>query len=145
MTTNKPTTVGGVYINLPVKDLQKSIAFFGALGFEFNPQFSDETATCLILGENMCAMLLTHEKFRMFTSLPLTDAFKQTQVLVALSLGSRAEVDRLVDAVLANGGKAFRPTEDLGFMYTRPFTDLDGHAWEPFYMDISAFPRADGG
>ncbi len=142
MTTNKPTTVGGVYINLPVKDLQKSIAFFGALGFEFNPQFSDETATCLILGENMCAMLLTHEKFRTFTSLPLADAFKQTQVLVALSLGSRAEVDRLVDAVLANGGKAFRATEDLGFMYTRPFTDLDGHAWEPFYMDISAFPQA---
>jgi len=145
VTRRDPTRANGVYINLPVKDLQQSIAFFTALGFDFNAQFTDDTATCLILGENMCAMLLTHEKFRMFTSLPLADAFKQTQVLVALSLGSRGEVDRLVDAVLANGGKAFRPTEDLGFMYTRPFTDLDGHAWEPFYMDISAFPQANGG
>lgn len=144
MTTAQPIRIGGLFVNLPVKDLQRSIAFFRALGFEFNPQFSDDTAACLVLGENMCAMLLSHDKFRQFTSLPIADAFTQTQVLTAISLASRAEVDRVADAVLANGGAAFRPTEDLGFMYTRAFTDLDGHAWEPFHMDMSAFPGAGG-
>ena len=134
----------GLYVNLPVADLAKSVAFFKALGFGFNAQFSDDTAACLVLGENMCAMLLSHDKFRHFTNLPISDAFKQVQVLVAVSLNNRAEVDRVFNAVIANGGKAFRATEDLGFMYTRSFTDLDGHAWEPFYMDISAFPGAGG-
>ena len=145
MTTPEPIRTNGVYVNLPVRDLPKSIAFFTALGFEFNPQFTDATATCMILGENMAVMLLTHEKFGMFTSLPISDAFKQTQVLVALSFASRAEVDTLVDAVIANGGAQVRPTEDHGFMYTRAFRDLDGHVWEPFYMDISAFPKPEGG
>jgi predicted lactoylglutathione lyase len=145
MSAPKAPTTNGVYINLPVKDLPKSIAFFTALGFGFNAKFTDATATCMILGENSAVMLLTHDKFRMFTSLPLADAFKQTEVLVALSLTSRAEVDTLVDAVIANGGEQVRPTEDHGFMYTRAFRDLDGHIWEPFYMDISAFPNLEGG
>jgi uncharacterized protein len=145
MSAPNPTTANGVYINLPVKDLAKSIAFFTALGFAFNARFTDATAACLILGENSAAMLLTHDKFRMFTSLPLADAFRQTEVLVALSLASRAEVDTLVDAVIANGGEQVRPTEDHGFMYTRAFRDLDGHIWEPFHMDIDAFPNLEGG
>jgi uncharacterized protein len=143
VTTSKPT-VSGIYVNLPVADLQRSITFWTALGFSFNPQFTDETATCLMLGETHSVMLLTHAKFQGFTPLPIGDAFKATQVLTALSLGSRDEVDALFASVVANGGKAFRPTEDLGFMYTRSFTDPDGHAWEPFYMDMSAFPGAGG-
>ena len=95
MSAPKAPTTNGVYINLPVKDLPKSIAFFTALGFAFNAKFTDATATCMILGENSAVMLLTHDKFRMFTSLPLADAFKQTEVLVALSLASRDEVDTL--------------------------------------------------
>ncbi len=144
MTTSNPLKANGLFVNLPVKDLPKSIALFKAAGFEFNAQFSDDTAACLVLGENMCAMLLTHDKFKQFTSLPIGDANKQTQVLVAIGLNSRGDVDRVFDAVIANGAKAFRPTEDLGFMYTRAFTDLDGHAWEPFYMDVSQFPGAGG-
>jgi hypothetical protein len=144
MTTAESLTVGGVFINLPVSDLPRSLAFYRALGFALNPQFSDDTAACVVLGENMCVMLLTHDKFRQFTSLPIADASRQTQLLTAISLASRAEVDRVFAAVLAHGGRAFRPTEDLGFMYTRAFADPDGHAFEPFYMDMSAFPGAGG-
>jgi len=140
-----PTTATGVYVNLPVKDLQKSIAFFSALGFAFNPQFTDETATCMILGDNFCAMLLTHDKFRGFSPNPISDARKVTEVLVALSLRSREEVDEQVRKAVAAGGNTYKPPEDLGFMYGHGFQDLDGHIWELFYMDMAAFPQAGAG
>lgn len=137
-----PTTATGVYINLPVQDLARSVAFFSALGFSFNPQFTDDTATAMVLGENMAAMLLTHAKFASFAPQPISDAHRQTEVLVALSLADRAEVDALVQRAVAAGGRTFRPAEDHGFMYGHAFQDLDGHVWELFHMDMAAFERA---
>jgi uncharacterized protein len=124
-----------IFVNLPVRDLGRSIAFFKALGFSFNPQFTDETATCMVIGEDIYAMLLTHEKFATFTPKAIADATKVTEVLTALSVESRAEVDRLVDAALAAGGSEARAPMDHGFMVDRAFNDLDGHIWEIFWMD----------
>jgi uncharacterized protein len=124
-----------IFVNLPVHDLGRSIAFFKALGFSFNPQFTDETATCMVIGEDIYAMLLTHEKFATFTPKAIADATKTTEVLTALSVDSRAEVDRLVDAALAAGGTEARAPMDHGFMVDRAFNDLDGHIWEIFWMD----------
>lgn len=135
------TTVTGVYVNLPVKDLKRSIAFFTALGFSFNPQFTDDTATCLVLGDNICAMLLTHEKFQSFSPQPISDARKSTEVLVALSLKSRQQVEELVGKAVAAGGNTYRKPEDHGFMYQHGFQDPDGHIWEVFYMDMAAFEK----
>lgn len=139
------TRVSGLFVNLPVADLAQSRAFFEALGFAFNPQFSDDTAACLVLGEQQYAMLLTHAKFREFTPLPIADARRESAHLIALSLANRAEVDRVADAALAHGGSAFRPVEDLGFMYTRAIADPDGHVWELFHMDMAAFAQMQNG
>jgi predicted lactoylglutathione lyase len=136
------TTVTGIFVNLPVQDLKKSIEFFTALGFAFNPQFTDDSATCLILGESHYAMLLSHDKIKLFTPYALVDAHRNTEVLVALSLSSRAQVDEIADRALAAGGKHFRPAEDHGWMYGRAFQDLDGHIWEPFFMDMAAMQAA---
>lgn len=127
-----------IYVNLPVKDLNKSVAFFTRLGFKFNPQFTDENATCMIVGENIFVMLLVEKFFQTFTSKPVTDARKNTEVLIGLSCASRAEVDELVRSALAAGGTAPREPQDLGFMYGHDFEDLDGHIWEPFYMEPDA-------
>lgn len=135
------TTVEGVYVNLPVKDLKQSIAFFSGLGFSFNAQFTDDSATCMVLGPNHNVMLLNETRFKSFLHTPLGDAQKSTQCLIALQLPNRAAVDELLKNVLTQGGSAYRDTEDLGFMYTRSFRDLDGHVWEPFHMDISKFPQ----
>jgi uncharacterized protein len=129
-----------IFVNLPVRDLDKSMAFFKALGFSFNPQFTDETAACMVVSDDIYAMLLTHAKFKEFTRKAIADATKTTEVLTALSVGSRAEVDRLVDAALKAGASEAREPMDYGFMYGRSFDDLDGHIWEIIHMDESAAP-----
>ena len=105
-----------IFVNLPVKDLKRSIEFFGSLGFEFNPQFTDETATCMIVAENIHVMLLTDAKFQSFTPKPVCDATKATEVLVCLSLGSRAEVEAMVEKAVVAGGSTYNEPQDHGFM-----------------------------
>jgi hypothetical protein len=131
-----------IFVNLPVEDLPKSIAFFTALGFTFNPQFTDESATCMIVAEDIYVMLLTHAKFRQFTPKPICDATKSTEVLVALGLQSRERVNELVRKAVAAGGTTYAEPQDYGFMWQHGFQDLDGHIWELFYMDQKAVPQA---
>ncbi|MDJ0946161.1 MAG: VOC family protein [Kiloniellales bacterium] len=124
-----------VYINLPVADLGRSRAFFEALGFGFDDAFGDETALGMTINESCFAMLLTHEKFAQFTPRPIADAGKTTEVLTALQVESRDEVDRLVGIALAEGGSSPRDPQDHGFLYGRALADPDGHIWELFWMD----------
>ena len=124
-----------IYVNLPVRNLDKTIEFFTALGFTFNPQFSNENATCMIIGENIYAMLLVESFFRTFTSKEICDTSKSTEVLICLSRESRADVDAMVKNAIAAGGKAPRPSQDHGFMYQHVFEDIDGHTWELVYME----------
>lgn len=128
-------TTENVFINLPVKDLEKTKAFFSAIGFAFNPQFTNELAACMILGSNMYAMLLTHGHFASFTKKPIADATKATEVLIAFSASSREEVDEVVEKAVAAGGKTYAEPVDHGFMYQHSFEDLDGHQWEIAWMD----------
>jgi len=125
-------------VNLAVKDLNKSIEFFTRLGYTFNPQFTNETATCMIVSEDIFVMLLTHEKFKTFTPKNICDATKSTEVLVCLSCESRAAVDELVRKAVAAGGTTYNQPQDHGFMYGHGFQDLDGHIWELIYMEPSA-------
>ncbi len=127
-----------IFVNLPVKDLQKSIAFFTALGFKFNPQFTDENATCMIISEEAFAMLLVEARFKDFTKKAVANAATHTETMLALTAENRAEVDQFADKALAAGGTAAMPPMDLGFMYGRSFYDLDGHHWEVFHMDPGA-------
>ncbi|MFF4171928.1 VOC family protein [Streptomyces sp. NPDC001744] len=129
-----------IFVNLPVKDLGASRAFFEKLGYSFNPKFSDDTAACLVISDTIFAMLLTEEKFRDFTApgKEISDATKATEVLIALSAESREKADELADAALAAGGTPAKEPMDMGFMYERSFTDLDGHHWEVFWMDPAA-------
>jgi predicted lactoylglutathione lyase len=129
-----------IFVNLAVKDLPKSRAFFESLGYHFNPQFSNDQGACLVLGETLFAMLLTEPFFQGFTKKPVSDAKKATEVLVCLSCDSRAHVDDLVAKALAAGGQAPNPVQDLGFMYGHGFEDLDGHQWELVHMDPNATP-----
>jgi predicted lactoylglutathione lyase len=131
-----------IFVNLPVKDLKKSIAFFTRLGFEFNQQFTDDTATCMIVAEDIFVMLLTEAKFRTFTPKAICDATKSTEVLVALEIGSRMKVDAMVRDAIAAGGTTYAEPKDYGFMYQHGFQDPDGHIWEIFYMDPSAIQQA---
>lgn len=126
-----------IFVNLPVKNLQQSIEFFTRLGFQFNPQFTDETATCMIVSENIFVMLLTHEKFKTFTPNPICDATQSTEVLVCLSAESRAKIDEMVRQAVASGGTTYKEPQDHGFMYGHGFQDLDGHIWELVYMEAS--------
>ncbi|HIE69111.1 MAG TPA: hypothetical protein EYP98_02535 [Planctomycetes bacterium] len=126
-----------MFVNLPVNDLQKSMAFYKALGFSFNEQFTDHTAACMVISEHNYAMLLTHEKFKQFITKPIPDASKTTGVLVALALESVDAVDHMIAKAIAAGGKEPRPKQDHGFMIQRSFEDPDGHTWEPFWMDPS--------
>lgn len=126
-----------MFVNLPVKDLKKTMTFYKALGFTFNPQFTDDTAACMVISEHNYAMLLTHEKFSQFSSKPIPDAHKTTGVLVPLALASKEAVDKMIDKAVKAGGKEPRPKQDYGFMVQRTFEDPDGHAWEPFWMDPS--------
>ena len=129
-----------VFINVPVKDLEKTKAFWTALGFSFNPQFTDSTAACLLLGENIFAMLLTYETMKRFTKKTIADATQTTEAINALGGESREEVDTIVTKAIAAGGKETRPAEDVGWMYSRSFEDLDGHQWEVLYGDMSKLP-----
>lgn len=124
-----------IFVNLPVKDLNKSIEFFTKLGYAFNPQFTDETATCMIISDDIFAMLLTHDKFKTFTPKEICDATKSTEVLVCLSCESRENVDDLVRKAVAAGGSTYNQPQDHGFMYGHGFQDLDGHIWELIWMD----------
>ena len=134
--------VTNIYINLPVKNLEKSRDFFASLGFTFNEQFSDEKAAGMVIGPNMYSMLLTEPFFQTFTKKPIADAHASTEALVALEVGSKAAVDGIFEKALAAGGTETRETQDHGFMYSRSFHDLDGHVWELFWMDMSSFPPA---
>jgi predicted lactoylglutathione lyase len=129
------TTVSKMFVNFPVKSLDRSIAFFKSLGFAFNPQFTDDNAGCLVLGEHNYAMLLTEPFFAGFTTKKIADATKTAEVAVALLLPNREAVDKMVHAAIAAGGKAHMEPADHGFMYQWGFEDLDGHVWEPFWMD----------
>ena len=131
-----------IFVNLPVKDLAQSIDFFTKLGFTFNAQFTDETATCMIVSEDIFVMLLTHEKFKTFTPNPICDATKSTEVLVCLSRDSREKVDEIVRQAIAAGGRTYNAPQDHGFMYAHGFQDPDGHIWEVMHMDPSAIKQS---
>ena len=127
-----------IFVNLPVKDLNKSVAFFTRLGFTFNPQFTDEKATCMIVGENIYVMLLVEDFFKTFIKKPIADATKSAEVILALSAESKEKVDELVNKAIAAGASTPVDKQDQGFMYSWGFQDLDGHLWETMYMDPSA-------
>jgi predicted lactoylglutathione lyase len=130
-----------IFVNLPVKDLNKSVEFFTKLGFKFNPQFTDENATCMIVSEDINIMLLVEKFFKTFTKKPICDATKSTEVLISLSAESKAKVDEMVIAAVGAGGATYSEAIDHGWMYQWAFEDLDGHQWEIAYMDINAFPK----
>lgn len=126
-----------IFVNLPVKDLKKSMDFFAALGFKHNPQFTDDSAACIVIDENIFSMLLTEERFKDFINGEIA-APDTTEVLTALSCESREEVDGFVEKALANGGSEWKPKIDMGPMYGGSFRDPDGHVWELSYMDMEA-------
>ena len=130
-----------IFVNLPVKSFKRSKEFFTKLGYSFNPQFTDETSGCLVLGENLYSMLLEEEKFKSFITEDISDASKTAEVLTALTAENREEVDRMVDLAVSLGGKEYKEPSDLGFMYTRVFQDLDNHRWEIFWMDPNFVPE----
>ncbi|WP_267222172.1 VOC family protein [Dyella silvae] len=131
-----------IFVNLPVTDLKRSKAFYEAIGAANNPAFSDDTAACMVISETIYAMLLTHDKWRQFTSKPIVDAHKNAQVLLCLSAESRDEVSSQVDKASAAGGKADpTPVQDYGVMFGRSFEDPDGHIWEVMWMDPNAVPH----
>ncbi len=129
-----------IFVNLPVKDLKRSVEFFTRLGYEFDPQFTDENATCMIVSEGIYVMLLVEKFFKTFTPKQIADASTTTEVLLCLSCENRAEVDAQVAKAVAAGGKTPNKPQDHGFMYQHGFEDLDGHLWELAYMDTSAMP-----
>jgi len=130
-----------IFVNLPVKHLDKAMQFFKSIGFTFNPQFTDETAACMVIGDDIYAMLLTEKKFLEFTTKEIADATKTTEVLTCLAVDSKAEVDRIVDKALQAGATEARPATDYGFMFGRSFHDLDSHIWEIIWMDPSHVQR----
>lgn len=132
-----------IFVNLPVTDLKRSMAFYEAVGAPNNPQFSDETAACMVFSETIHVMLLRHDKWRQFTQKPIVDAQTHAQVLLCLSSDTKAGVSAMVDAATGAGGNADpTPTQDFGFMYGRSFEDPDGHIWEIMWMDMAAAPAA---
>jgi predicted lactoylglutathione lyase len=131
-----------IFVNLPVTDLDRSVAFYRAIGATQNLQFSDETAAMMRFSEAINVMLLTHDKFRQFTKLPIADPRESVQVLLALSFTSRDSVDRVTEQALAVGGREVHDPEDHGWMYSRAFEDPDGHGWGPVWMDVEAATQA---
>jgi predicted lactoylglutathione lyase len=127
-----------IFVNLPVKDLKRSVDFFTQLGYTFNPQFTDENATCMILGDNIFVMLLVEKFFQTFTSKEIVDATKSTEAIVCLSGESREQIDDLVAKAVAAGATTPREPQDHGFMYQHGYQDLDGHLWELVYMQPGA-------
>jgi predicted lactoylglutathione lyase len=131
-----------IFVNLPVKNLDRAIAFYTSLGHKVNPQFTDETAACIVISDDIYVMLLTLPKFQEFTPKEICDAVKSTEVLLALSCENRGEVDDLVRKAQAAGGSTYAEPKDYGFMYQHGFQDPDGHIWEVFYMDPAAVQPA---
>jgi len=129
-----------IFVNLPVKNLDNSMTFFKELGFSFDPKFTDDKATCMIIGENIYAMLLVEEFFESFSVRPICNAKEHTEVLICISLDSRKAVDDMVERAIAAGGSYLRKPQDYGWMYGYGFQDLDGHGWEVVYMDTSKMP-----
>lgn len=127
-----------IFVNLPVKNVEASRRFFGALGFEFNPQFSSDDTACMVIEENIFAMLLEHKAFQGFITGDISDATKATEVLTCLSADSRAQVDDTLAKALAAGAKPWKPILEMGPMYGCSFQDIDGHVWELMYMDQAA-------
>jgi uncharacterized protein len=131
-----------IFVNLPVKDLSKSVEFFTKLGYTFNPKFTDDNATCMIVSENIFVMLLVENFFKTFAPKEICDTTKNVEVLVALSFESRSAVDEMVRKAIAAGGSTYKEPIDMGFMYQHGFQDLDGHIWEIFFMEESESEQA---
>ncbi|WP_423802566.1 VOC family protein [Neobacillus sp. SAB-20_R2A] len=129
--------VQNIFVNLPVKNLEKTMGFFSKVGFEFNPQFTNESAACMVINQNMYVMLLVEEYFKSFTKKEIPNTEKSSQAIIALSVESRQEVDKLAEKALAAGATPTNDPQDHGFMYSRSFADLDGHLWEVFFMEAS--------
>jgi hypothetical protein len=127
-----------IFVNLPVRDLNKTIEFFTKLGFKFNPQFTDKNATCMIVGEDIFVMLLVEKFFQTFTKKEICDTSKNTEVIVALSVESREKVDKMINRAIEAGGRESREPQDHEWMYGRSFEDINGHLWEIIYMDETA-------
>jgi len=123
-----------IFVNLPVKDLKRAVGFYTTLGYTFNPQFTDENATCVIVGENLFVMLLVEKFFSSFTSKAITDTSKSTEVLTCVSCDIKAQIDELVAKARAAGARVPRQPQDHGFMYSHGYEDLDGHTWELVHM-----------
>jgi len=127
-----------IFVNLPVKDLKKSMSFYDAIGFRNNPQFTDDTAACMVISDDIYVMILTEAKFKTFTPKKIADATTSTEVLTALSRESRVDVDDIVRKAIAAGGSTYAEPKDHGFMYQHGFQDPDGHIWEVLWMDPKA-------
>ena len=134
----RTSTSRKIFVNLPVKDLTASVDFFTALGFTFDPAFTDEQATCMVVSDEAFVMLLVEPRFKDFATKDISDASSSTEVIIAVSASSREEVDHLADTALAAGGSPAKDPMDMGFMYGRSFSDLDGHSWEVMWMDPQA-------
>ncbi|MBT2550087.1 VOC family protein [Arthrobacter sp. ISL-65] len=132
-----------IFMNLPVRDLDRSVQFFTALGFKFNQDYTDENATCMVINDDAFVMLLVEKFFKTFTAKEIVDATSATEAIMAFSVDSREEVDQMVGTALAAGGSESQPVQDYGFMYSHSFQDPDGHLWEVIWMD-PAGPPADG-
>jgi uncharacterized protein len=130
-----------IFVNLPVQDLNKTIEFFTKLGFRFNPQFTDENASCMIVGEDIFVMLLVEKFFKTFTKKEICDTTKNIEVIVALSAESREKVDQMINKAIEAGGRESREPQDHGWMYGRSFEDINRHLWEIIYMDEKAVKK----
>jgi predicted lactoylglutathione lyase len=130
-----------IFVNIPVKELNKSVDFFTKLGFNFNPQFTDENATCMIVGEDIFVMLLVEKFFKSFTKKEICDTSTSTEAILALSVESREKVDQMIDKAVGAGGSEPREKQDHGWMYGRSFEDINGHLWEVFFMEESAIKK----
>ncbi|CAA9286074.1 MAG: Glyoxalase family protein [uncultured Chloroflexi bacterium] len=130
-----------LFLNLPISNLKRSVDFFTALGFSFDPRFTSENATCMILNDEAFVMLLEEDFFKSFHKKDIADPNRQMEAIMAISADSRADVDDLVDKALAAGATSSKPADDHGFMYQRTFQDLDGHHWEVVWMEMAAFEQ----
>jgi uncharacterized protein len=131
-----------IFINLPVKDVNKSMAFYAKMGFTNNPQFSDDSAKCMVLSEEIFVMIMTYDKFKSFVTKPIADTSNTIAAILSLSVESVAKVKEVVEKALSAGGKEPVPIKDYGFMVNRTVEDLDGHTWEVFFMDMSKMPNS---
>ena len=138
---NQKTMATKIFVNLPVKDLNRSVVFFTKLGYTFNPQFTDENATCMIIGEEIFVMLLVEKFFKGFIPNEIADATKTTESIICLSCASREDVDTIVRKAVEAGGKIYKEPQDHGFMYGHGYQDLDGHLWEVMWMDTNSAPQ----